>query len=91
MNGKNLHTNVVPLPKNDPYEEIYKADGVWWEMVKDELVDPAKLIKKDNPNQRSKDVYFKKIEKVKEFHWLINFSPTVYCSKIKSSHCPQLK
>ncbi|MEQ1188128.1 MULTISPECIES: lipase family alpha/beta hydrolase [Acinetobacter] len=68
MNGKDLQTNVVPLPKSDPYEEIYKADGVWWEMVKDELIDPARMIKKDNPNQRTKDVYFKKIEKVKEFH-----------------------
>ncbi|MBO1281712.1 MULTISPECIES: alpha/beta hydrolase [Acinetobacter calcoaceticus/baumannii complex] len=68
MNGKDLQTNLVPLPKSDPYEEIYKADGVWWEMVKDELIDPARMIKKDNPNQRTKDVYFKKIEKVKEFH-----------------------
>lgn len=80
MNGKDLHTNVVPLPKSDPYEEIYKADGVWWEMVKDELVDPAKLIKKDNPNQRAKDVYFKKIEKVKEFHSKITnkYHPCTY-------------
>ncbi|QNX60532.1 esterase/lipase family protein [Acinetobacter seifertii] len=68
MNGKDLHTNVVPLPKSDPYEEIYKADGVWWEMVKNELIDPARMVKKDNPSQRAKDVYFKKIEKVKEFH-----------------------
>ncbi|OJK07728.1 alpha/beta hydrolase [Acinetobacter baumannii] len=68
MNGKDLHTNVVPLPKSDPYEEIYKADGVWWEMVKNELIDPARMIKKDSPSQRAKDIYFKKIEKVKEFH-----------------------
>lgn len=68
MNGKDLQTNVAPLPKSDPYEEIYKADGVWWEMVKNELIDPARMIKKDNPSQRAKDVYFKKIEKVKEFH-----------------------
>ena len=33
-------------PKSDPYEEIYKADGVWWEMVKNELIDPARMIKK---------------------------------------------
>lgn len=68
MNGKDLQTNIAPLPKSDPYEEIYKADGVWWEMVKNELIDPARMIKKDNPSQRAKDVYFKKIEKVKEFH-----------------------
>ncbi|MDQ1208963.1 hypothetical protein QE380_001886 [Acinetobacter baylyi] len=80
MNGKDLQKNIVSLPKNDPYEEIYKADGVWWEMVKDELVDPAKLIKKDNPNQRAKDVYFKKIEKVKEFHSKITnkYHPCTY-------------
>ncbi|WP_284089528.1 esterase/lipase family protein [Acinetobacter pittii] len=80
MNGKDLQTNVVPLPKSDPYEEIYKADGVWWEMVKNELIDPARMIKKDNPSQRAKDVYFKKIEKVKEFHSKITnkYHPCTY-------------
>ena len=80
MNGKDLHTNVVPLPKSDPYEEIYKADGVWWEMIKEELIDPAKLIKKDNSNKRVKDEYFKKIEKVKEFHLKITnkYHPCTY-------------
>ncbi|EXB26893.1 hypothetical protein J537_1502 [Acinetobacter baumannii 1437282] len=68
MNGKDLKANVVALPKSDPYEEIYKADGVWWEMVKEELIDPAKIVAKDNPKKRVKDVYIKKIEKVKEFH-----------------------
>ncbi|OUC58475.1 esterase/lipase family protein [Acinetobacter seifertii] len=68
MNGKDLHTNVVPLPKSDPYEEIYKADGVWWEMVKEELIDPAKMVAKDNPKKRVKDVYKKKINDVKNFH-----------------------
>ncbi|NUG12358.1 alpha/beta hydrolase [Acinetobacter seifertii] len=68
MNGKDLHTNVVPLPKSDPYEEIYKADGVWWEMVKEELIDPAKIVVKDNPKKRVKDVYKKKINDVKNFH-----------------------
>lgn len=80
MNGKDLQTNVAPLPKSDPYEEIYKADGVWWEMVKNELIDPARMIKKDNPSQRAKDVYFKKIEKVKEFHSKITnkYHPCTY-------------
>ncbi|ADY80943.1 hypothetical protein BDGL_000357 [Acinetobacter pittii PHEA-2] len=68
MNGKDLHTNVVPLPKSDPYEEIYKADGVWWEMVKEELIDPAKIVAKDNPKKRVKDVYKKKINDVRNFH-----------------------
>ncbi|KQG96078.1 alpha/beta hydrolase [Acinetobacter baumannii] len=80
MNGKDLQTNVASLPKSDPYEEIYKADGVWWEMVKNELIDPARMIKKDNPSQRAKDVYFKKIEKVKEFHSKITnkYHPCTY-------------
>ncbi|EPM0125330.1 esterase/lipase family protein, partial [Acinetobacter baumannii] len=59
MNGKDLHTNVVPLPKSDPYEEIYKADGVWWEMVKGELIDPAKKL---NPKFSAKTNYNIKID-----------------------------
>ncbi|WP_202743217.1 esterase/lipase family protein [Acinetobacter calcoaceticus] len=65
MNGKDLHTNVVPLPKSDPYEEIYKADGVWWEMVKGELIDPAKKL---NPKLSAKTNYNIKIDFVKKFH-----------------------
>lgn len=68
INGKDLQTNVVSLPKSDPYEEIYKADGVWWEMVKEELIDPARIVKRDNPKGRVKDIYIKKTDKVKEFH-----------------------
>lgn len=68
MNGKDLHTNVVPLPKSDPYEEIYKADGVWWEMVKEELIDPANIVKKNIPNKSVKNVYKLKINDVKNFH-----------------------
>ncbi len=49
-------------------------------MVKNELIDPARMIKKDNPSQRAKDVYFKKIEKVKEFHSKITnkYHPCTY-------------
>ncbi|QNX01933.1 alpha/beta hydrolase [Acinetobacter seifertii] len=65
---RDIILNEVRLPKSDPYEEIYKADKVWWEMVKEELIDPANIIKSKNPGKRIKDVYFKKIEKVKEFH-----------------------
>ena len=80
MNGKDLHTNVVPLPKSDPYEEIYKADGVWWEMVKGELIDPAKIVKRNNPQQSVKDVYKDKIDDVKKFHSKITnkYHPCTY-------------
>ncbi|MGA8884210.1 MAG: alpha/beta hydrolase [Acinetobacter sp.] len=82
MNGKDLQTNVVSLPQTDPYSEIYKADGVWWEMVKEELIDPANMIKSNNPGKRIKDIYFKKIEKVKEFHGLISnkYHPCTYAN-----------
>ncbi|MDC4339873.1 alpha/beta hydrolase [Acinetobacter baumannii] len=68
MNGKDLQTNVVSLPKSDPYEEIYKADGVWWEMVKEELIDPANMVKKSNPKKSVKNIYKLKINEVKNFH-----------------------
>lgn len=77
MNGKDLHTNVVPLPKSDPYEEIYKADGVWWEMVKGELIDPAKKL---NPKFSAKTNYNIKIDFVKKFHSKITnkYHPCTY-------------
>ncbi|WP_121973509.1 esterase/lipase family protein, partial [Acinetobacter stercoris] len=68
MSGKGLQVNVVSLPESDPYNEIYKADGVWWEMVKEELIDPANMVKRDNPKKRVKDVYKLKINEVKIFH-----------------------
>ena len=68
MNGKDLQINVVSLPQSDPYGEIYKADGVWWEMVKAELIDPANMVKRDNPKKRVKDVYKIKINDVQSFH-----------------------
>lgn len=68
MNGKDLQTNVVSLPQSDPYGEIYKSDGVWWEMVKAELIDPANMVKRDNPKKRVKDVYKIKINDVQTFH-----------------------
>lgn len=80
MNDKDIQTNVVSLPQSDPYSEIYKADGVWWEMVKEELIDPVGIVKKNNPSKRIKDIYFKKIDKVKEFHGLISnkYHPCTY-------------
>ena len=76
LKGKN-HLNQeikVELPTKDkdnnidPYEQIYKADNVWWEMVKPELIDPAGLNKKRFPKQKPKDIYKEKINQVKKFH-----------------------
>lgn len=88
MNGKDLHTNVVPLPKSDPYEEIYKADGVWWEMVKEELIDPANIVKKNIPNKSVKNVYKLKINDVKNFHDKITnkYHP---CTYVNYGHDPK--
>ena len=82
MNGKDLQTNVVSLPQTDPYSEIYKADGVWWEMVKEELIDPAKMVKRDNPKKRVKDVYKLRINDVQAFHNKITnkYHPCTYAN-----------
>lgn len=88
MGGKDLQTNVVSLPRSDPYEEIYKADGVWWEMVKEELIDPANMVKRDNPKKRVKDVYKIKINSVKDFHSKISnkYHP---CTYVNYGHDPK--
>lgn len=58
----------ISLPKNNnPYDEIYKRDGVWWEMVKEELLDPANMINV-GVGKKKKTQYFKTIEKVQNFH-----------------------
>lgn len=82
VNGKNLQENEVALPEFDPYKEIYKADGVWWEMVKEELIDPANMVKRDNPKKRVKDVYKLKINDVQTFHNKITnrYHPCTYAN-----------
>lgn len=88
MNGKDLQTNVVSLPQSDPYGEIYKADGVWWEMVKAELIDPANMVKRDNPDKSVKSVYKLKIGAVQQFHDKITnkYHP---CTYVNYGHDPK--
>lgn len=81
-NGKNLQENEVALPESDPYKEIYKADGVWWEMVKEELIDPANMVKRDNPDKSVKSIYKLKINDVQTFHSKITnrYHPCTYAN-----------
>lgn len=80
----NQNSYTVTLPKQDPYSEIYKSDRVWWEMVKEDFIDPAKIVKVEN-NQRLKDVYNFKIDDVKTFHTKISdhYHP---CSYVHYGH-----
>lgn len=68
MNGKDLLTNVVSLPQSNPYEEIYKANGVWWEMSKAELINPAQKVDAQYPKLPAKEVYKIRIDFVRKFH-----------------------
>lgn len=82
INGKNLQENEVALPKSDPYEEIYKADGVWWEMVKAELINPAKVVDSQYPKLPAKEIYKIRIDFVKKFHSKITnrYHPCTYAN-----------
>lgn len=69
--------HVVNLPKADPYKEIYKAHNVWWEMVKDELINP--LDRKYSKQTPRKNFEFL-IEGVQDFHESIatHYHPHTY-------------
>jgi len=88
MNGKDVQTNAVSLPTSDPYEEIYKADGVWWEMVKAELINPAQKVDGKYPKLPAKEVYKIKIDTVKKFHDKITnkYHP---CTYVNYGHDPK--
>ncbi|WP_445116320.1 esterase/lipase family protein [Acinetobacter sp. WZC-1] len=76
LQGRNEHNQLmqIKLPtknvrgKVDPYEQIYKADKVWWEMVKEELINPAQKVNAEYPKLPAKEVYKIKIDLVKKFH-----------------------
>ncbi|MBF7689629.1 esterase/lipase family protein [Acinetobacter pollinis] len=86
LKGKDSNQNnyTVTLPKQDPYSEIYKSDRVWWEMVKEDFIDPAKIVKLE-VGQQLKDIYFRKIDLVKGFHTKIadHYHP---CSYVHYGH-----
>ena len=90
LQGRNEKNELVEvqLPSKDaegvvdPYEQIYKADKVWWEMVKAELIDPANMTRKADSKKQPKDIYKDRIEKVKSFHSNIvnKYHPHTYVS-----------
>ncbi|XID74980.1 esterase/lipase family protein [Alkanindiges sp. WGS2144] len=96
LQGKNERNEMVKveLPtantkgEIDPYEQIYKADKVWWEMVREELIDPANMFKPTTPKETPKDIYKEKIEDVKKFHSRIakKYHP---CTYVNYGHDPQ--
>ena len=57
--------HVVNLPKSDPYKEIYKAHNVWWEMTKDELINP---LSKKYPRKTARENFEYLIGGVQDFH-----------------------
>ncbi|MDB6141991.1 MAG: alpha/beta hydrolase [Pseudomonas sp.] len=67
---------VLSFPKNDPYEEIYKAKN-WWGLIPQSnytLMDPGALISTDKEGgldgvgATKETIYFQLIDEVKEFH-----------------------
>lgn len=70
LTGKDAQGKSIKVSypqKGDPYNEIYKKDGVWWEMVKEEFLDPNNQIKVEKGKSK-KSLYYQKIEDVKNFH-----------------------
>lgn len=60
----------LPTKGGDPYDEIYGKQGVWWEMVTESMIDPAKIIRKKQivPFQSFKD----NLELAEIFHDQVN-------------------
>ncbi|WP_293935548.1 triacylglycerol lipase, partial [Iodobacter sp.] len=57
---------LEPLPKSDPYEEIYgkTTDDCWWGMVDPSLIDPMKKYTQSEPLESYKDA----LKIAKKFH-----------------------
>jgi pimeloyl-ACP methyl ester carboxylesterase len=58
---------ATALPLKDPYSEIYsmRVQDVWWGMVDETLIDPAKL---SDPKKGAFETYMDTLRKVREFH-----------------------
>lgn len=70
------------LPKANPYAEIYREREAWWKLVKEELLDPAKL---GNPNQSKWDDYLEMVDRSESLHTnalVLHHHPNTY-----AHHC----
>lgn len=67
-NGGETKELMPALPVSDPYEEIYSktVQNVWWGMIDETLIDPAKLSGKADSEPLK--LYRIAITKAKEFH-----------------------
>ncbi|MCH4245202.1 lipase family alpha/beta hydrolase [Acinetobacter gerneri] len=68
------HSIAIPAAGQDVYEELYKKQGIWWEMINPNFVDPAGILKKklNNEYKEEIDFYHKNIDIVKDFHITIS-------------------
>jgi len=53
------------LPKANPYAEIYRERKGWWKLVKEELLNPAKV---GNPTQSKWDEYLETLDRSEWLH-----------------------
>ncbi len=56
---------VGALPKTNPYAEIYRERKGWWKLVKEELLNPAKV---GNPGQSKWDEYLEALDRSEWLH-----------------------
>lgn len=56
---------IGALPKANPYAEIYSERNDWWKLVKEELLNPAKV---GNPGQSKWDEYLETLDRSEWLH-----------------------
>lgn len=76
-------TVKIPITNDNPYDSIYKKQGVWWEMINPKLIDPAgnytEYLKRKLTASIS-EVYHFNIDILKKFHTKIadSYHPNSY-------------
>lgn len=63
MGTGNNFKATCSLPTADPYSEIYEQRGKWWGLVREELINPAKV-----KGHLGWDTYLDNIQAAKKFH-----------------------
>ncbi|VWD01427.1 hypothetical protein BCO18175_04087 [Burkholderia contaminans] len=76
-NGNKVEA-MPPLPLSNPYDEIYSTsvNDVWWGMVNEDLINPAKI--KNDEGKRDMSRYKKAIQAAEDFHDALN----LYCHPV---------